>query len=486
MKTRLSLLLALFTVCFAQAQTYTQTTIVTGLTYPVAFDVLPNGNYLVTQKGGNSNPATNAQIKVFSPSGTYIGVFYDLSDSVDADFERGLLGICVDPNFSTNKYVYAYYVHLYNADERIRIVRFTENNNVGTNPTIIFDFNVPDNLAGNHFGGNLHMHASEPDKLYFTIGDVAIMANGQSLTVPYGKFNRIKTDGTIPTDNPFYDDGNPTTGNCDLIWTYGHRNPFDFCFSPVNDSLYSSENGLNTWDESNQIIKGKNYGWSTCEGNYLINSTTSPCNNPSFTAPLTTWAAPLPAVTGILIYSGTTFPTFDTHMMICDNDYGRVYNCTLGNAPAYNTVSSNVQWTDLTTSGGLTTMKEGTDGCIYAMLGGYTTNGKIYRVCPQGLYVGDNTEQDYFLNTPSPNPFIGTAQLNYILKKAGSIRITLTDVLGKNSNVLLNENKTAGNYSLELNANSLGLSAGTYFCTLSVSDAGQELFSQTVRVVVSK
>ena len=494
MKKISSLFVFLFaaTILLAQTPPYTKTTIVTGLTYPVAFDFLPNGDYLITQKGGNSNPALNAQIKYYNSAGTYVGVFYDLTDSVDADFERGLLGICIDANYSINHYVYVYYVHLWLGDERLRVVRFTENSFVGTNPFIVFDHDVPNNIPGNHVGGNVRMHPSEPDKIYITIGDLAssqsdtVLNNAHLLTNPYGKVLRVNTDRTIPTTNPFYDDGNPLTLNCDYIWSYGHRNPFDFAFSPVNDSLYSSENGWNTWDEANQITRGKNYGWNICEGFFRNSSTTTPCNHVGFTDPLTAWGSPLGAVTGILVYSGNTFPTLDKHMIVGDNDYGNVYNCTLGNAPAYNTVSTNVLWADFTTSGGLTTMKEGTDGCIYMMKGGYTTNGQIYRVCPPGLYVGDAINQDYFLSAPFPNPVNDLTTVNYSLKKNGEIKIILTDVSGRLITELLNEKRSAGNYSLNLSANELKLAAGTYLCTLKVSNENNEEFTQTVKFNVLK
>ena len=38
-----------------------------------------------------------------------------------------------------------------------------------------------------------------------------------------GKILRINHDGTVPTDNPFYDGAGP---NKDAIWAYGLRNPF--------------------------------------------------------------------------------------------------------------------------------------------------------------------------------------------------------------------------------------------------------------------
>lgn len=480
-------LLALTLPAVAQ---YTTTTLVTGMQYPVAFDIAPDGRFFCTQKGGNSNPAVNAKIKVYDASGAFLADFYDLTDSTDADFERGLLGITLDPDFTNNHYVYAYYVHLYNNDERLRVVRLTENNNTGSNPTLVFDLDVSESIAGNHVGGNVHFRPSEPDKLYITIGDLAYQQTNtslnyaQQLTLPFGKTLRVNTTGTlpnnIPTTNPFYDDGVYNTGNCDYIWSYGHRNPFDFCFSPVTDSMYSSENGLNTWDEVNQIHRGANYGWNTCEGNFLNSSTSSPCTGPNFIAPIDVWGSPLPAVTGIVYYSGQVMPEFDNHLLVADNDYGRVYDLTLGNAPAYDMITTaHTQWMDLTTTGGLTTLKEGTDGCVYAMKGGYTTNGQIYRVCPTGLYV-ENQKQDFSISDPSPNPVSDRADLRYNISQTQDVLLSLYDLMGRKVMTLAQGQQEPGSHLVGIDVNAMGLASGSYVAVLEVGGA-----KKAVKLVVA-
>ena len=274
---------------------FVKTNVITGLQYLVHFDVSADQRFFITQKGGNSSGScANGKILVYSNSGALLSTFYDLTDSVQCDFERGLLGLALDPGFSSNHYVYAYYNHKYNGDERIRVVRFTESNNIGTNPLIILDINVAENIAGNHVGGIIEFKPNTT-KLFITIGD---LAKGQSLAAdtstnyadtkntPYGKILRINTDGSIPTDNPFYDDGNVASGNDDRIWSYGHRNIFGLCFNPNNGSLYASENGYNKWDEVDFITPGNNYGWITCEGNYRYNSTSVLCSYPGLTNPI--------------------------------------------------------------------------------------------------------------------------------------------------------------------------------------------------------
>lgn len=476
MKSR-KIIALIFFVCSMislRAQTYWQDTLVTGLISPVAFDFAPDGRIFVTQKGGTVQQAVNANIKVYSPSGNFLGIFYDLSDSVDADFERGLLGIAIDPDFTTNHFVYVYYVHLLNGDEHIRIARFTENNNTGTNPAIIFDIDVPDNLPGIHFGGNLHFRPSEPNQLYFTIGDLgsdqydSLLNNAPKLNSYSGKTLRINKDGTIPADNPFYDDGNIYTGNCDIIWSYGHRNPFDFCFSPVSDSFYCSENGLITWDEMNMIHRGREYGWNECEGYYLNGSTTQLCDDTSAVAPMADWGAPLPAVTGILYYSGTVMPEFDNHLLVADNDYGQIYDLALGNAPFYDTVLSKTTWIDLTPgSGGLTTLRQGSDGCIYAMHGGYAPDGSIIRVCPSWMSVEENANPYAVELQAAPNPFGKETTISYRLLQETTVSLRLYDAFGRLVAVLVSEQEQAGMHTMEINAEQLGLAAGTYCCVLT-------------------
>lgn len=483
--------LSLFSGLHAKAQTYTTTTLISSMQYPVAFDIAPDGRFFCTWKGDQATPASpgTAVIKTYTSSGTLIGTFYDLSDSVNGDFERGLLGITLDPDFTSNGYVYVYYNHIWQSDERIRIVRFTDVNNVGTNPTIIFDLDVSNSIAGNHVGGNLHFRPSDPTHLYFTIGDLAYQQGNPTLnyanklTNPYGKHLRIGINGlnVVPTDNPFYDDGNPLATNCDWIWSYGHRNPFDFTFSPTNDSLYSSENGWNTWDEMNLVRKGGFYGWANCEGFYANSSTTTLCSAPNAIDPLEDWGTPLPAITGILFYSSQVMPEFDNHVLVADNDYGRIYDITLGNGPAFDQFISRTQWMDVVSeSGGLTTIKQGTDGCVYAMKGGYTTNGKIYRICPQGLYTEDYTGMISELQV-TPNPANENFEVVYSLKQSGHVTISLMDITGRKVAELAQQQQQTGVNRVPFDAAALGLDAGVYFC--DVETAG---LHSSIKLMITK
>jgi glucose/arabinose dehydrogenase len=499
MKKILTLLLAVFAFAGLYAQTlpgtYTISSIVTGLIYPSDFDWLPDGRYLVSQKGGNVNPASNATIRIFQADGTAIGTFCDLTDSVDAAGEHGLHGIAVDPDFANNHYVYFYYTYRNSAKTvmALRVVRYTEASNVGTAPKLIFN-QIYSTTATNHIGGIIRIRPSQPTKLYIEIGDLAYnqtnptLNYANKLNYPFGKILRINTDGTIPTDNPYYDDGKVTTGNDDRIWSYGHRNMFGMCFSPVTDSMYASENGLDTWDEFNIIHKGGNYGWATCEGNYKNSSTTVPCNDPSLINPIATWGAPLPAVTGCLYYSGTVMPEFNNHIIVADNDNGILYDMTLGNAPAYDVVTNKSSFADIVSGGvgsGLTTIRQGKDGCIYAMKGGYTTSGIIYRICPKSLGIDPADGISNEIGQNYPNPTTGKTQIDYNVAQVSTVTITLMDVTGRAIRTLMNAQVQPGKHTLQVDDLSR-LSSGTYFYKMDVLQGDKINFSQTKQLIIKR
>lgn len=61
-----------------------------------------------------------------------------------------------------------------------------------------------------------------------------------------------------------------------------------------------------------------------------------------------------------------------------------------------------------------------------------------------------------------PNPFNSITRIKYILKRSDFISIKLFDLLGNELMILVNEFKSPGEYTLELDAGKLGLSSGIY------------------------
>src|SRR3977135_3835935 len=230
---------------------FVESTFASGLSSPTAMEFAPDGRLFVCLQGGNLRVIKNG---VLLPTPF-------LSLTVDSAGERGLLGIAFDPNFASNNFVYVYYT-VPGSVAHNRVSRFTANGDVAVagSETVVLDL---DNLSGasNHNGGAIHFG---PDgKLYIAVGENANGSNSQTLANLLGKILRINADGTIPTDNPFF---NTATGKNRAIWALGLRNPFTFAFQPGTGRLFLNDVGQSTWEEINDGIAGSNYGWPTCEG----------------------------------------------------------------------------------------------------------------------------------------------------------------------------------------------------------------------------
>ena len=239
---------------------FTETPLATGLSSPTAMQFSPDGRLFVCEQGG--------RLRVIKDGALLPTPF--LTVTVNTTGERGLLGVAFDPSFLTNRYVYVYYTAT-TPTVHNRISRFTANGDVAVpgSETVILE--LDDQHTAYHNGGAL---AFGPDgKLYAAVGESALASNAQSMNNLHGKILRINNDGTIPTDNPFY---NSATGKNRAIWALGLRNPFTFAFRPFGTTMFINDVGQNASEEINDGVAGANYGWPTVEG---------PITDPRFRVP---------------------------------------------------------------------------------------------------------------------------------------------------------------------------------------------------------
>jgi glucose/arabinose dehydrogenase len=83
---------------------FQETVAFSGLTNPTAVRFAPDGRVFVAEKGG--------RIKVFDGFGDPTPTVYaDLSRQVADFWDRGLLGLALDPQWSTRPYVYVLYAY---------------------------------------------------------------------------------------------------------------------------------------------------------------------------------------------------------------------------------------------------------------------------------------------------------------------------------------------------------------------------------------
>jgi glucose/arabinose dehydrogenase len=171
---------------------FSETQIATGLFNPTAMALAPDGRIFVCEQWGSLRVIKNGTLLSTS--------FVDLA--VSSSGEAGLLGVAIDPNFTSNQYVYVYYTATTPALHN-RISRFTAAGDVALPGSEVVILELDDlSSAITHNAGTIHFG---PDgRLYAAVGENGFGPNAQMLNNLLGKILRLNPDGTIPADNPFY------------------------------------------------------------------------------------------------------------------------------------------------------------------------------------------------------------------------------------------------------------------------------------------
>jgi glucose/arabinose dehydrogenase len=133
------------------------------------------------------------------------------------------------------------------------------------------------------FDPNLLPRDSDYGLLYISVGDggnsvpssgkVDFYAQAQDLTTPFGKILRINPlpfgarPYSVPKTNPFVN----RTGALPEIWAYGLRNPERFSWDRGGThKMLIADIGQASVEEINLGKAGANYGWSTYEGDFIV------------------------------------------------------------------------------------------------------------------------------------------------------------------------------------------------------------------------
>lgn len=420
---------------------FTDSRVAGGLDLPTAMEFAPDGRLFVTEKGG--------EVRVIKNGALLSTPFVTIP--VDTFGERGLLGITFDPNFASNRYVYVHYTT--STDPHNRVSRFTADS---ANPDralagserVLLELTGASN--GFHNGGAIHF--GKDGKLYIAAGDHGGYSNPQSLSSYFGKMLRINADGTIPTDNPFYN----TAGAKREIWALGLRNPFTFAFSPssTGPQMYINDVGADAWEEINAGSAGANYGWPTCEGS---------CSTSGFTNPVYSYAHPSDgsgrSIAGGAFYFASQFPSeYTGSYFFGDYVAGFIKRLTPSNQ-VIDFVSNAAAPVDINV---------GPDGSLYYLTIG---SGEVRKV---QYTAGGNAAPNA---VASGNPASGAAPLTVSFSGSGS-----TDPNG--DTLTYSWNFGDGTTGSGITTSHTYNSAGPYSATLTVSDGRGGTDTATVGITV--
>jgi glucose/arabinose dehydrogenase len=448
-------------------------TVASGLASPTQMAFLGPNDILVLQKNdGRVRRILNGTLQ---PTPV-------LDVAVDAENERGLLGIAI--NTASPPQVLLYYTEVADPDGDglpdggtplgNRVYRYTWNAAQAKleSPQLVLDLPV---LSGpNHNGGVLLLGpgsapqqtgaAGDGSLLYAAIGD--LNRNGQLENFPAGPapddtavILRVAQDGTPAPGNPFvpYCSQTPTQAcpsgtGCPMgetcvsqvaaYYAYGVRNSFGLALDPVTGALWDTENGPGSYDEVNLVAPGSNSGWEQIMGPDDRDSQSPadlfdmPGAGSTYSDPEFSWLAPI-AVTALLFPSGSALgPAYDDVALVGDFNNAQLYRLPLDAQRDGFDLSGFTGLDDLVADssternalrigtgfggafGGITDLEQGPDGAVYVVSIGA---GAVYRITSANSVSG--TVRYYVGMRPVPDVAMRLAD--------GGIATTSTDAAGR-------------------------------------------------------
>ena len=293
--------------------------VIGGLTHPTVVRFSPDGRVFVAEKSG--------LLKVFSSLyATQPTIFADLTKNVDDYWDRGLLGMALDPGFPSKPYVYVLYAFDApiggtaptwndgcptppgpNTDGCVvsgRLSRLTAAGNTmtGAEKVLINDWGqqFPSHSIGALlFGADGALYASGGEGASLGAVDYGQFGNplgdpadtpGAPMTPPWAEGGALRSQSLRrPAGQPVLLNGtvirvDPATGqarpdnplashadaNARRIVAHGFRNPFRFTIRPGSNELWIGDDGTNLWEEINvaphPAAEVRNFGWPCYEG----------------------------------------------------------------------------------------------------------------------------------------------------------------------------------------------------------------------------
>jgi aldose sugar dehydrogenase len=338
------------------------TAISTELNHPWGIALMPDGRFLITEKGGTMRIATAAG-KISAPINGL--------PKVNSSGQGGLLGLALDPAFSENRMVYWSFSENTSAGNLTAVAkgRLADNERAIENATVIYRA-APAYRGTLHYGSRLVF--DKAGNLFVTTGersDLETRPQAQHLNSALGKILRITKDGKPAEGNPFLNRADAIPE----LYSYGHRNVQGLTLHPVTGDLWENEFGPRGGDEVNIIQPGKNYGWPTITYGIEYSGGTigeGITQKEGLEQPVYYWD-PVLSPSGMTFYTGDAISEWKNNLFICGLNSNHIARLVIVNNKVTGeeriAADEGQRFRDIT---------NGKDGALYAV----TDEGRLYRI----------------------------------------------------------------------------------------------------------
>ncbi len=276
------------------------------LANPWGITAMPDGRLLITEKKGTMRILQDSTL-----SEAITGI-----PEVDSRGQGGLLGLTLDPDFSSNRMVYWVFSHPTGGGNLTAVAkgRLADDEKTIENASIVYQA-TPAYDGTLHYGGRILV--DKAGNLVVSTGersDLETRPQAQDLKSGLGKIIRITKDGQPAEDNPFLNNAEARPE----IYSYGHRNVQGLAFHPVTGDLWETEFGPRGGDEVNRVEAGKNYGWPTITYGieYNGNKVGDSIQQKSGLEQPVYYYDPVISPSGITFYSGDAIPEWRNNLFI--------------------------------------------------------------------------------------------------------------------------------------------------------------------------
>jgi glucose/arabinose dehydrogenase len=345
--------------------TLSVSTVVGGLDHPWDVGFAPTGQMFVTERPGRISVWSKGTLRLIGAPSDVIALG-----------EGGMMGLAVDPKFSSNRFIYTCETSSKGANGGdIRVVRWTVNSTFTalSNRTDIVP-GIPFNTAiGRHSGCRPRFG---PDGLlYIGTGDTATGTVPQNVKSLGGKILRVDRNGHGVKGNPGID--NPASGWNPRVYNIGHRNVQGIAWDPVTHKGFSVEHGTDRDDELNTINRAANYGWDPVPGYDESTPMTDLTKFPN--AKVAVWSSGFPTIapSGATFLRGAQWKGWDGAIAVAvlKGQQLRVFQVDSHNRLVH-------QWTAVTNEGRLRSAVLGINGLLYITTDNGNGQDKVLRVIP--------------------------------------------------------------------------------------------------------